>query len=79
MPDLPSWVQPGASFSVYYGKDNINNRRYQVREVVDGRAVVAQKGQRQEFWGYEVKDALWITYNMERGVIRRVKCATTPT
>lgn len=53
---LPEWVRPGASYRYDFGKKtNINHgRTFEVRAIVDGRAVV-REGSDRKGWIYTVE------------------------
>jgi hypothetical protein len=57
-----SELAPGVSFRVFFNEGNINNRRYHVRAIVDGRQYVLRTWSRKwgGHWHYEVRDQEWV-------------------
>ena len=54
--NLPDWVKPGASFKYDYGPDNHNNgRKFHVRAIVDGLAVLREWSAVKRRWRYKVE------------------------
>lgn len=57
--NLPDWVQPGLSYRTNYDEGNPNNRRYHVRGIVDGRAVICTWSKCKQRWMYDVERPIW--------------------
>lgn len=68
--ELPDWVQPGASFSLFFQKGNVNNARYHVRGLVDDMIVVRRWFKSRSWWHYEVLSPVWFEVN-DKYLIRR--------
>lgn len=55
MPPLPEWVKPGAVFRYDFGPGNRNTgRKFHVRSLVDGMAVVREWWRHKQRWNYTV-------------------------
>lgn len=65
MDDLPTWVKPGVSFRIVFGKGNINNKRYHVRGIVDGQAVLRSWNNYKRRWIYIVESPVWFYVNSD--------------
>lgn len=56
MRDLPKWVQPGVSFKYDFGPDNdATGRKFHVRGIVDGLAVIREWRKSMRRWDYKVE------------------------
>ena len=52
MTKLPEWVKPGVSYSYF-------NRRFHVRGIVDGQAVLREWWPHKKRWNYSVEDPVF--------------------
>ena len=57
--NLPDWVQPGVCYLLDFGEGNPNTRRYHVRGIVDGNAVLATWWKYKQRWNYTVEGPIW--------------------
>lgn len=55
---IPDWAIPGATFRVF-PPSNRNTKRYHVRGIVDGHAVVRRWLHHKRYWHYEVLEPEW--------------------
>jgi hypothetical protein len=54
---LPEWVKVGVKFKMNFGPDNPNNSRtYEIRAIVDDRAVIREWWNTKQRWNYTVED-----------------------
>ena len=60
MDDLPDWVKAGAAFRYVYPDGNHNNgRKFHVRGIVDGRAVIREWFKHKQRWNYTVEGPVY--------------------
>ncbi|RWF33759.1 hypothetical protein [Mesorhizobium sp.] len=63
---LPDWVKPGAVYKVH-------DRKFHVRGIVDGMAVVREWRPSKQRWQYTVEDDIYFEVAGDRIVVERTK------
>jgi hypothetical protein len=59
-------LQTGKRLHIYFGEENINNEKIEVREVVDNEHIVFRtKNEVNNTYAYRMKDILWF-YTLEQ-------------
>lgn len=76
MYELPDWVKPGASFTLFYNEDNFNNAEFEVRGIVDGLAVLREWSKERERWNYTIERPAF--FDVNRKHIIDVQHASSP-
>lgn len=57
---LPEWVDVGATFTYRYAPDNPHHgRKFHIRGIIDGRAVVAEWWKHKRRWNYTVEPPVY--------------------
>ncbi len=60
MSQLPDWVKPGVSFRYVFTPDNGNHgRKFHIRGIVDGQAVVREWSRAKQRWHYTVEHPVY--------------------
>lgn len=64
----------GDKYKAYYNSNNPNNKKFQIRGIIDDKiiddkiiVILSSKG------NYSIKDIYWFDFNIERGVLKKVK------
>jgi hypothetical protein len=79
MDELPNWVAAGASFHMNYKPGNIHHgRKYHVRGIVDGLAVIREWFKHKQRWNYTIEGPEYFDAFARHIVVDRPKLAAAP-
>jgi hypothetical protein len=67
--DVRSSYSIGDKYELFYNSNNPNNRKFEIRGIVDNEIVVllSSKG------NYKMEDIDWMDYNIERGNLKKIE------
>jgi hypothetical protein len=67
--DVRSSYSIGDKYELFYNSNNPNNRKFEIRGIVDNEVVVllSSKG------NYKMEDIDWMDYNIERGNLKKIE------
>jgi hypothetical protein len=67
--DVRSSYSIGDKYELFYNSNNPNNRKFEIRGIVDNEVVVllSSKG------NYKMENIDWMDYNIERGNLKKIE------